>query len=135
MFGKLKAKKLSGNTPSAILLSTVSKATSVLGNVKMKGDLRIDGNVVGEIDCDGKIIIGLDANIQGNVRGKSIDLRGRLCGDVYASEVCILRASSTYRGKISTSKIEVEAGADFCGDCRMEDANSGPFADDFSNIA
>lgn len=120
MFGKFIKEKRLANSAAFKLFSVFSKTASLSGDLKLEGDLRIDGTVVGEIQCEGKIVIGPDGNIEGNVRSKSIDLQGKLLGDVYVSEMCILRATSICRGKIQASKIEVEAGADFCGDCQTE---------------
>jgi len=54
----------------------------ITGNLKVKGDIRIDGNVEGNILATGAVIVGQGANIKANIEGKTVILAGEAHGDV-----------------------------------------------------
>lgn len=101
--------------------SILSVSASLKGEINITEDLRIDGNVYGDICGEGKVIIGPEGCVKGNIKSKSVELTGKIYGDIIVSDTVILRASSYYEGTITTRNIEIEAGASFFGNCRMED--------------
>lgn len=101
--------------------STLSFSAKITGEIKAEDNLRIDGNVDGNIHCNGRIIVGPEGCIRGNIESNSIELMGKVYGDVAASEFVILKATSYYKGEIKTRNIEIEAGACFFGKCSMEE--------------
>ncbi|MFT4223058.1 bactofilin family protein [Dysgonomonas sp.] len=127
MFGKRKIDKKSPiNNPALRSLSVLSGSAAVKGEISIDDDLRIDGNVDGDINSGGKVVIGPDGCVKGKITGKSIEVIGKISGDITVSDIVILRASSYYEGQITARNIEIEAGASFYGNCRME-------GDDFKN--
>ncbi|GAB6122704.1 bactofilin family protein [Dysgonomonas termitidis] len=103
-----------GNTPSVL-----SQSTMFSGEINSKGDLRIDGNVEGNIRCEGKVIIGPDGCVKGNIKSTSIELMGKINGDVIAYDIVRLKSSSYFKGEITAVNLEIEAGANFFGTCKM----------------
>ena len=47
--------------------SKIEKSTTLKGNIKSKTDIRIDGNVDGEVITTGKVILGKESNVIGSV--------------------------------------------------------------------
>ena len=120
MFGKSRIDKNSANSPALRSLSVLSCSAEVKGEINIDDDLRIDGNVDGNINSGGKVVIGPDGCVKGKITGKSIEVVGKILGDVTVSDIVILRASSYYEGQITARNIEIEAGASFYGNCKME---------------
>lgn len=125
----MKNKKSKDSTiPKNLPLKTftiVSYSTTVKGLIDIEDDIRVDGSVEGDIHCKGKIVIGAEGHIVGNIKSKSIEICGKLYGDIIASDSVILRASSYYKGVMATGSVEIEAGAQFFGSCRMEENEKG----------
>ncbi|MFV0537049.1 MAG: polymer-forming cytoskeletal protein [Dysgonomonas sp.] len=120
MFGKSKIDKNSVSNPALRSLSVLSGSAAFKGEISIADDLRIDGNVDGDINSGGKVVIGPDGCVKGKITGKSIEVIGKILGDVTVSDIVILRASSYYEGQITARNIEIEAGASFYGNCKME---------------
>ena len=97
----------------------LSRGVSTKGTVKFSGELLIDGEVEGEIDSTGTLIIGEHASIKGEVKSKSIKVRGTVEGDIVASERCELQAGCTLHGDIQAPRLVVDEHATFCGSARV----------------
>src|SRR5207302_11251323 len=70
--------------PSGLL----SRGVSIKGTVKFLNELLIDGEVEGTIDSPGKVSIGEHAQINGEIRAKSVKVRGTVEGKIFATERC-----------------------------------------------
>ncbi len=101
-------------------LSILSNAATIRGEINIDDDLRIDGNVSGNINSQGRVIVGLGGCVTGTIRSKSVELVGKVNGDIIVSEIVILRSSSSCNGDLVAANLEIEAGASFCGNCKME---------------
>ena len=108
------------NNPALRSLSVLSSSSTVKGEISIDDDLRIDGNVDGDINSGGKVVIGPDGCVKGKITGKSVEVIGKILGDVKVADIVILRASSHYEGQITTRSIEIEAAPTFYGSCKME---------------
>lgn len=97
----------------------LSSGTRIVGDVKAEEDIRIDGTIEGNIFCKGKIIIGVNSSVVGNIESAHIDLLGKVEGNIVCREDIILRASSSLLGDIVAGSIEIEPGARFDGTCSM----------------
>jgi cytoskeletal protein CcmA (bactofilin family) len=107
--------------PSINLLGT---GTVVKGEIKLTGDFRIDGALIGSIDCKGKIVVGPSGMIEGEILCQNADLSGEVKATVRVSELLTLKETARFSGDITTSKLAIEPGAKFSGTCKME--GSGP---------
>lgn len=101
-------------------LSILSNAATIKGEININDDLRIDGNVSGNINSQGRVIVGPGGCVTGNIRSKSVELVGKIYGDIIVTEIAILRSSSLCNGDLVAANLEIEAGASFCGNCKME---------------
>jgi Polymer-forming cytoskeletal/Bacterial protein of unknown function (DUF922) len=59
----------------------LSRGVSIKGSVKFLNELLIDGEVEGTIDSTGTLTIGEHARIRGEIRTKSVKVRGTVEGD------------------------------------------------------
>lgn len=120
-FNKIKIdKKMNLLNPTIRSLSILSCSSVVKGEIKIEDDMRIDGHVDGDIYSGGKVVVGPQGSVKGKISGKSVEVIGKIWGDVTVSDLVILRAPSFCKGQIITRSIEVEAGASFFGHCKME---------------
>jgi cytoskeletal protein CcmA (bactofilin family) len=87
--------------------------------VKFSDELVIDGEVEGTIESGGKLTIGEHALIRGDIRTKSVRVRGTVEGDVFASERCELQAGCTLKGDIEAPRLIVDENAAFLGSAKV----------------
>ena len=103
-------------TPSGALLS---RGVSIKGSVKFLNELLIDGEVEGTIDSTGTLTIGEHARICGEIRTKSVKVRGTVEGNIFVTERCELQASCTLRGDIEAPRLVVNENATFVGSAKV----------------
>src|SRR5438132_6422467 len=103
-------------TQSGALLS---QGVSIKGSVKFLNELLIDGEVEGTIDSTGTLTIGEHARIRGEIRTKSVKVRGTVEGNIFVTEHCELQAGCTLRGDIETPRIVVNENATFLGSANV----------------
>ena len=92
------------NTPEQLLkaMNMLGMGTTITGDIKTEGDIRIDGKVIGKVSINSKLAVGESGIIEGDVQ--CID------GDIYAA------------------KLVVEEGAKINGKCSMGGAPATPAA-------
>jgi cytoskeletal protein CcmA (bactofilin family) len=81
--------------------------------------LLIDGEVEGTIDSTGTLTLGEHALIRGEIRTKSVKVRGMVEGSIFVTELCELQAGCTLRGDIEAPRLMVEENATFCGSAKV----------------
>lgn len=117
--------KTEGGTSS---INLIGAGTVVEGDIKSNGDIRIDGNVIGNIVSKAKVVVGATGSIDGNVTSQNADVSGSIKGKVTVNELLFLKSSANIQGDIVTGKLVVEVGATFTGTCNM-----GPMIKDMHN--
>lgn len=94
------------------------------GKLESKGNVRIDGKVKGNIHAKGNITIGENGEIEGEVTSMRITVGGKISGKVIAEEKIILESKSVLVGDLFTKILEVQAGAKFDGNSKMNSAEN-----------
>ena len=100
-------------------VNLVCDGTSINGDIEASRDIRIDGFVKGKIIVKGKVVVGPTGKVEGDVTCQTIDVSGRVEGNIHVSELISLKSSALVLGNIDTVKISVEPGAKFTGTCKM----------------
>jgi cytoskeletal protein CcmA (bactofilin family) len=95
----------------------VGQGAAVSGDVRVPGFVRVDGDIDGNLETTGKIIIGEKARIRGNVTAKSANVGGFVLGDIRAPEGIRLFSTSIVIGDIVTRKLEIAENVIFHGHC------------------
>jgi cytoskeletal protein CcmA (bactofilin family) len=107
------------------VLNTIAKGTVLEGKIVTKGDIRIEGRVVGTVTCDAKLVIGENGSVEGIVDARNAYIAGAVKGQVIVRELLQLQEKGHIQGDIYTQKLSVQIGASFTGNCRMgSDAKS-----------
>ena len=100
-------------------VNLVGTGTKIVGDVSSAGDFRIDGNLNGHIVTNGKFVLGPNGLVEGNITCANADISGEVKGTVNVSEMLLLKSSARINGDIFTSKLSIEPGAVFTGNCNM----------------
>lgn len=107
-------------------LNTIGLGTTIVGNIVSTGDLRIDGNIDGDLDSKARIVIGEKSVINGNLRAANAIIEGKVVGNVIVTEVLSLKSTALIEGDISMQKIVIENGAVFNGKSNMGNNQNKP---------
>ena len=127
MFGS--RKKEEKNTSTQISTSTnglnaLVKGTKMEGNVNADNDFRVDGEIIGNLNCKGKVIIGTTGKLVGEIRCENAIIEGDFQGKLFVSDVLTVRETAILNGDITTGKLTVQSGAIFNVVCKMGGAKA-----------
>ncbi|SEC36097.1 Polymer-forming protein [Tenacibaculum sp. MAR_2009_124] len=96
--------------------------TKIIGDIVSEGDFRIDGTLEGNIQTNGRIIIGQAGLIKGKAECTNADVEGKFAGDLSVSSVLTVKATAHITGDVVIGKLSVEPGATFNATCSMKGA-------------
>ncbi len=117
------AKNYEQENPSINLLGN---GTMVKGDITSNGDFRIDGTLIGSIFSKSKVVIGTTGVIDGEINCENADFSGSVKGNIKVTELLTLKSTSKLIGNISVGKLAIEPGAQFSGNCIMENNTLSP---------
>jgi cytoskeletal protein CcmA (bactofilin family) len=107
-------------------LSIIAPGCVITGVVSSPGDLQIEGDVVGDVQC-AALSVGQNGAIKGDVTAETLLVRGTITGGVRARNVQ-LASSGRIEGDIVAAQLVIEAGGAFEGRSRRD-------ADPLSNVS
>ncbi len=107
------------------LPNMIGPGTKIVGNIETNGDIRIDGNIEGNIISKGKVVIGNNGIVKGEIVCNNAEVSGSVNGKMSVSELLSLKVSSKVTGDIRSGKLSIEPGALFSGTCSMGSSSSG----------
>ena len=93
----------------------LSSDVEIKGSIKFQKELLIDGKVEGEINSEGVLTIGENADIRGEIKTKSIVVFGKVQGNITVNERCELKSKCTLQGDLKAARLIIEEGATFVG--------------------
>lgn len=85
------------------------------GILTLEGNVRVDGQLQGELRSTGTLTVGEQAVIRGNITAGILITSGKIKGNVTASEKIKILKPGILIGDIRTPAISIEAGAHFHG--------------------
>lgn len=102
-------------------VNTITRGTTIKGNISANGDFRMDGSLQGNITLNGKLVIGESGVVNGNVICQNANIIGTVVGNITVKELLSLYSTANVKGDILINKLSIEPGATFSGTCRMID--------------
>jgi len=99
--------------------SIISIDTIIRGDLESNGDMRIDGKLIGNIDCKAKLLIGPQGIVEGNIKGNNADIHGKVNGNIKLNGQLNLIGKSVITGDIHVGKLQIESTVCFNGKCHM----------------
>jgi len=80
----------------------------------------------GTIVSTGTLTIGEQARVRGEIRTKSVNVRGTVEGNIFVTERCELQANCTVHGDIEAPRLVVNENATFVGSAKVGTGKSLP---------
>ena len=93
---------------------TLSSDVEIEGSITFQKELLIDGKSQGQINSDGVLTIGENADVRGEIKTKSVTVYGYVHGNITA-ERCELKSTCTVEGDLKAPRLIIEEGATFIG--------------------
>jgi len=110
-------------------IDIIEKTTKIVGDITSQADFRIDGYVEGTITTSGKVVVGDEGRVSGNVICANSDVAGSIKGRLDVSGILSLKSSAKIEGEVIAGKLAIEAGANVDANISMKGAkkNESPF--------
>lgn len=124
MFVKKENNKSNKTNYTGGAVTTIADGTTINGDLESETNLRIDGNIIGNVYCKAKIVLGESGIVQGDVHAGNADVFGTVNGNVVAKDLVCLKPKSTINGNINTDRLQIEPDATFNGQCKMTSDNN-----------
>jgi cytoskeletal protein CcmA (bactofilin family) len=93
--------------------STIDAWLTITGNLESQGDVRVEGQISGDIRC-ANLVIGRDASVCGDIIAEEAVVRGKVKGTIRANRV-ILQDTACVESAIFHKLLSVDEGASFDG--------------------
>lgn len=93
--------------------SILAADLKIVGDVRSSGSVELMGEVEGTLEAH-SLIIGGDGFVAGDVAAESVEIKGRLSGQI-ASQNLTLRAAAQVTANVGYSTVVIESGAQIEG--------------------
>lgn len=120
-----KAEKATGERlekAGRVPLSLISNDMKINGDIISAGEVQIDGNVIGDIQC-AQLLIGDKARVEGQINALKVLIRGEVNGTIKADAVELAKTAKV-TGDVWHGSLAIEAGAFLDGHCRRQESPS-----------
>ena len=98
----------------------IVEGTIIKGDIISQADFRLDGELIGNFQSKGKIVIGPAGSVTGDIVCKNADIEGKFNGRIQVSEILNVKSKAIIHGEVTVGKLSVEPGADFSASCTMK---------------
>lgn len=89
------------------------------GAMTVRGSIRVEGKVEGDVLEAQTVVIGATGRVTGNVCAEHVVVSGHVAGDIVAAATLEITGTGRVTGNIRTSKLLIQDGAFFDGSCAM----------------
>ncbi len=108
----------------------IVEGTTIKGDIISQADFRLDGELIGNFQSKGKIVIGPAGSVTGDIICKNADIEGKFKGKIQVLEILNVKNKSSIHGEVICGKLSVEPGADFSASCAMKTNSKTTSAND-----
>ena len=93
----------------------LGKTSNLQGTLKGSGVARMDGVFEGNVDVEGDLFVGTNANLIAEIKVQNITVSGKITGNIVAQNKVELLSTAKVIGDIVSKSIVIEEGARFTG--------------------
>lgn len=98
----------------------IVSGTEINGDIVSDSNIILDGDIIGNVSCSGKVVIGSTGKIHGNLVCVNAEIEGTIHGELTIENLLSLHATARIKGDIQTTKLTIQEGAYFEGSCVMK---------------
>ena len=105
-------------------VTIVGAGARLEGNVVSAGNLRIDGQVKGQINAEGDVALSPQSQVEADIRAQNVSIAGRFKGSIQVKGKAHLARGGRIDGNITSKTLVVEEGGVFHGQSIMDGSSS-----------
>ena len=89
----------------------IVEGTIIKGDIISHADFRLDGELTGNFQSKGKLVIGPAGSVTGDIDCKNADVEGKIFGKIRVVETLNVKSKASIQGEVSVGKLSIEPGA------------------------
>lgn len=97
----------------------IGAKTSITGDIRFTGGLRVDGSILGNIielgEVQATLVLSEYGRVEGEINVSQVILNGSVTGPVRAGQFIELQSKAVITGDVYYKTIEIHTGAVICG--------------------
>lgn len=101
-------------------VTIVGQGAKLEGNVVSAGSLRIDGQIKGQVNADGDVMLSPQSAVEADIRAQNVSVAGRFKGSIVVKGRAEITRGGRVDGNITSKTLVVEEGAVFQGQSIMD---------------
>lgn len=101
-------------------VTIIGAGAKLEGTVVSAGSLRVDGQVKGQINADGDVMLAPQSQVEADIKAQNVSVAGRFKGSIVVKGRTELNRGGRVDGTITSKTLVVEEGAIFQGQSVME---------------
>ncbi|RKD31452.1 bactofilin family protein [Thermohalobacter berrensis] len=102
----------------------IGKNTKLEGKMETTGTIRLDGELIGDLNIKGNLIVGENGKIDGNIIANNVLISGIVNGNITCNEQLRLTNTAKLYGDIIVKSFIVDENAVFEGTCKMQSSSN-----------
>ncbi|WP_178023955.1 polymer-forming cytoskeletal protein [uncultured Paenibacillus sp.] len=110
--------KLDPNTTDTL----IGEGSIFEGKIRSDAGVRIEGQITGDIECEGDVTVGEKGVVHSNILARNIIIAGTVNGNVHAKNKLSITSKGKLYGNMVAASLSIEEGSVFEGTSKM----SGP---------
>ena len=110
-------KKTYGETK---VMTIIGPGTTVTGDIRSKGTIRIEGVLNGRVHSDDTIVVHDSGQVKAELVAGQVVINGQVTGNVFAHDRIEITANAKLIGDITAPRVSIAEGVLFEGKCTMK---------------
>lgn len=107
------------------VVTIIGQGTTVIGEMKSKGTIRIEGVVSGRVHSDDTIVVQDSGRVKADLYAGQITISGEVEGNVFAQDRLEIATNGKLVGDIVSPRVSIAEGVLFEGKCTMKPPGQG----------
>jgi cytoskeletal protein CcmA (bactofilin family) len=111
-----------GNTSNtdSTEFNKILSGTEFTGDIVSDSNIQIEGDIIGNVSCSGKVLITSSGKLKGNLVCVNAEIDGTVHGELTVENLLTMHSTARIKGDIQSTKLTIEEGAYFEGACVMK---------------
>ena len=111
-----------GNTSNtdSTEFNKILSGTEFTGDIVSDSNIQIEGDIIGNVSCSGKVLIGSSGKLKGNLVCVNAEIDGTVHGELTVENLLTMHSTARIKGDIQATQLTIEEGAYFEGACVMK---------------
>ena len=101
-------------------VTIVGQGAKLEGTVVSAGSLRIDGQVKGQVNADGDVMLSPQSSVEADIRAQNVSVAGKFKGSIVVKGRAEINRGGRVDGNVTSKSLIVEEGAIFQGQSIMD---------------